>query len=64
MVGLVPTIHDLTSLVEDDVRDMDARHKGEHDVTVEQGSYPSPLPFSTVPISSSTPASSIVAGTA
>jgi hypothetical protein len=31
MVGLVPTINVFTSLVEDGVQDVDARHKGEHD---------------------------------
>ncbi len=31
MVGLVPTIHVFTSLVEHGGQDVDARHKGEHD---------------------------------
>ena len=31
MVGLVPTIHVFTSLIEGGVQDVDARHKGEHD---------------------------------
>jgi hypothetical protein len=31
MVGLVPTIHVFTSLIECGVQDVDARHKGEHD---------------------------------
>ena len=31
VVGLVPTIHVFTSLVEGGVQDVDARHKGEHD---------------------------------
>ena len=31
MVGLVPTIHVFTSVIEGGVQDVDARHKGEHD---------------------------------
>ena len=32
MVGLVPTIHVFASLIPFGVQDVDARHKGEHDV--------------------------------